>query len=508
MNVATGLPEWQMVACGKCRTCVASRKNDWTGRLVCEAKAAASVFFVTLTYKDEPERFVYKDVQVMLKSLRHQLNRKFNKNSVRFFCVGERGNKYGRRHWHLLLFFKNNHHIKRMKKGQLWEHWPHGWTSMERVWPNDLVRRVRYCSKYAVKSLGQEDMSCRPRCSLGTRIDCDTGERDSGPVGWAYLHEFARRTAEAGLPLGGFYRIPGLKWERGREKGNHIKYRLQGACARNVCEAYMRRWCEVRPDRPWPVTPFLARYGRWRYDCITEGKRETVFLHEWQERHERWPETRDPMVWSGAQGRLSFDDSRDPFGGYLSGRMTFDEYEEAISEKAGGTPESEWERWAAITYRNWEKSREAGERDRARKCASEGFDLADPEVQTFVKLGKALERANSEIFPRLEELSLQYGISWGGQVDWEAEHHRHKVEAYQRDAQRARDAIVATGAEPVEVVDPETGEVALVGSFGSEGVEVHIDPPIGTYTPRPGGLVARAIQAITNRKTVNQGKAA
>ena len=60
INPATGLPERSQVQCNRCPSCIAGRKNDWAGRLSAEALQAEEVYFVTLTYRDEPDEFHYR----------------------------------------------------------------------------------------------------------------------------------------------------------------------------------------------------------------------------------------------------------------------------------------------------------------------------------------------------------------------------------------------------------------------------------------------------------------
>lgn len=275
VDPATGEVQRQMVACGQCRSCQAGRKNDWAGRLIAEASTAKDVYFVTLTYREKPTEFVYRDIQLMLKKLRSDLDRKHAGTGVRFFCVGERGEKNGRIHWHLLLFFDRAHCIARTTRGKLWEYWPHGWASIDHVPQADTVRRVRYCAKYAVKTVGNTDL-CRLRCSLKPAI------------GGVFLRDFAENLAETALPVKGFFHLPGMVWERHHSrcseaggcdkqcrKGQHVRYRLKGASARMVTRTYCETWERVRPSKPWHTTPFLARY----------------YPEEMMERHRLWPET-------------------------------------------------------------------------------------------------------------------------------------------------------------------------------------------------------------------------
>lgn len=243
----TGAPMWQLVPCSKCPACIANRKNDWTGRLTAEAMSAAATYFVTLTYKNEPTDFVYRDVQLMLKRLRKAAaERNF---SVRFFCVGERGNKKGRIHWHLLLFLDRPINFAVPSPGELWRFWPHGWTQLKRLDRADLLRSIRYVSKYAVKSMGDGDKSSRSRCSMKPLI------------GSAFLDDYAVKLATSGLPAKGWYNLPGVVYTAGRKAGAPLRFRLTHAAARRFSRIFMETWDEKYQGRLYPYTSWLVRWS-------------------------------------------------------------------------------------------------------------------------------------------------------------------------------------------------------------------------------------------------------
>lgn len=360
LNAATGLAERMSVACGQCPTCQAGRKNDWSGRLIAEAKTSKQVYFLTLTYKKEPEDYQYRDVQLALKRLRIDLNRHHGEKTVRFFCVGERGNKKGRIHWHVLLFFKVPHHIARTKPGQLWEYWPHGWTSIDLVPQDDVVRRVRYCAKYAVKTVGN-DKSCRLRCSLNPAIGGD------------YVEQFARDAADQRLALKGFFFIPGMLWERGHRKGEHVRYRMKGSTARKAAASYVERWLENKTRTPWPETNFLARYHP---DQMMER-----FLH--------WPETHKAKLGKlaeGQQGRLSFRKIENPYANLWGAVVNVEETE---SERVERLEVEEFFLNAAAQQDLVERKRRA-EDDRAGRyqfALLKGYDIKIPGVRWWIDHG-------------------------------------------------------------------------------------------------------------------------
>lgn len=103
--------EWHTFPCGKCPECLKRRVSGWSFRLMQEDKVSQSSLFVTLTYntdhvpltKNKFMSLCKKDVQLFFKRLRKYHGNK-DQNIIRYFVVGEYGSKYGRPHYHLILF--------------------------------------------------------------------------------------------------------------------------------------------------------------------------------------------------------------------------------------------------------------------------------------------------------------------------------------------------------------------------------------------------------------------
>lgn len=90
--------------CGKCLPCLVRRKKLWTHRLMLESLCHSDNAFVTLTYADE---FVPKDLSLDPATFTLWLKRfreKISPQRVRFYGVGEYGDKSARPHYHALLF--------------------------------------------------------------------------------------------------------------------------------------------------------------------------------------------------------------------------------------------------------------------------------------------------------------------------------------------------------------------------------------------------------------------
>lgn len=90
--------------CGQCLPCRFNKRRTWTHRILLEALSHGekNCSFVTLTYEDMPaDRSVsVAELQLWLKRLRKYLSPR----RVRYFCVGEYGDRSWRPHYHAALF--------------------------------------------------------------------------------------------------------------------------------------------------------------------------------------------------------------------------------------------------------------------------------------------------------------------------------------------------------------------------------------------------------------------
>lgn len=119
--------------CGQCMPCRMNRRRLWTARLMLEAQRHEHSAFITLTYdKDhlpEGATLVPRDVQLFLKLIRKWYGK------VRYYVVGEYGERNGRPHYHMALFgFLDTEMVLDttpkskdiVLKGLLKDYWPHG----------------------------------------------------------------------------------------------------------------------------------------------------------------------------------------------------------------------------------------------------------------------------------------------------------------------------------------------------------------------------------------------
>ncbi|AZL83030.1 replication initiator protein, partial [Apis mellifera associated microvirus 47] len=100
MQCSTGLPH----PCRQCLSCRINARRIWVARLMLEARCHEHSVFSTLTYAKEPSDASVH--QSHLSSTIHRLRDRCRRvgASVRFFGVGEYGERLGRPHYHAAIF--------------------------------------------------------------------------------------------------------------------------------------------------------------------------------------------------------------------------------------------------------------------------------------------------------------------------------------------------------------------------------------------------------------------
>ena len=185
------------VSCKQCTGCRQEYARQWAMRIKHEASLWLNNIFITLTYNDQnlPEynQLVKKDFQDFMKRLRK--HKKANtKNPIRFFHCGEYGEKFGRPHYHAILF-NTNFNDRKPIPGQknlttsdtLKKLWGKGHVSIGDV----TFQSASYVAGYVQKKINGKQKEDHYR-----RIDKTTGET------WVLPQEYAtmsRRPGIAGL---------------------------------------------------------------------------------------------------------------------------------------------------------------------------------------------------------------------------------------------------------------------------------------------------------------------
>lgn len=89
--------------CGRCVGCRLDRSRQWAIRCMHESSLHDSNYFVTLTYDDDhlprDGSLDVRDFQLFMKKLRKKFGSK-----IRFYHCGEYGTKFGRPHYHAIIY--------------------------------------------------------------------------------------------------------------------------------------------------------------------------------------------------------------------------------------------------------------------------------------------------------------------------------------------------------------------------------------------------------------------
>lgn len=149
--------------CGKCIGCRLKYAKGWAIRCMHERQCHEDSCFITLTFDDahlpKDGNLDVRHVQLFLKRLRKELG------SVRYFFAGEYGGKFGRPHYHGLLFgldFKDKVQKSIRFGNPVYESptlavlWPFGFHSIGDVSFASASYVARYCTKKATEAETQE----------------------------------------------------------------------------------------------------------------------------------------------------------------------------------------------------------------------------------------------------------------------------------------------------------------------------------------------------------------
>lgn len=129
------------VPCGQCIACRLNYAKLWSIRMMEELKHHDKACFVTLTYDPEhlPEdNGLHKDhLQKFWKRLRKECK-------VRYFCCGEHGDRFGRPHYHAIIYGLGPEDKEIIEK-----HWQNGLVHIGTVTEDSCA----YVAKYMTKKL-------------------------------------------------------------------------------------------------------------------------------------------------------------------------------------------------------------------------------------------------------------------------------------------------------------------------------------------------------------------
>lgn len=159
--------EYHQVPCGRCVSCLARRRAEWTYRLTAEQRCASYAYFVTLTYDDVnvplkifdgKPYFVFdkSHVQKYIKRVRYFCDQFDIK--TKYFLVSEYGGHTHRPHYHAIFFAYDEKNDKfDIFRQILHDTWQHGFVTIK---PANAAN-IHYVTKYCVKSLQDEFEDCK-----------------------------------------------------------------------------------------------------------------------------------------------------------------------------------------------------------------------------------------------------------------------------------------------------------------------------------------------------------
>lgn len=128
-------------ACGHCIPCKVNNSRIWIHRMLLEMSCWYSTVFVTLTYAThkgiKKESLNREHLTLFLKKLRKRIPQK-----IRYFAVGEYGEKFLGPHFHLIIF-----NLDESNQLEIQESWDYGFTTTEIA----NIARIRYIMTYMFK---------------------------------------------------------------------------------------------------------------------------------------------------------------------------------------------------------------------------------------------------------------------------------------------------------------------------------------------------------------------
>lgn len=304
--------------CGRCPRCTARKKRDVAGRCAAEAYTSAEVVAWTLTYRPGEAGavdFVTEDRQRFLKRVRDWLYRQARAEVgapkryrgasdhvrlyykariaevlpvLRFMGCGERGKRSTKRcHFHLVLFMSRKSGFvstPRQADGKPGREdhplWPHGFVNVH-VLGHDIETKMR-AVRYAVKYLDKSRLPSKAARRRGEKPEARFFRSLASPLGYAFLCDLARDHAQQGLPVHGDYRVPGVRFSRGRGAGfgDHVRHVLSGRMRDHYIAAYREEWERLRPDIDVPMTDFLMLFDP---DACMRGSPQARYrAQEWR----------------------------------------------------------------------------------------------------------------------------------------------------------------------------------------------------------------------------------
>ncbi len=149
------------VPCGQCIGCRLEKSRQWAMRCVHEASLYDDNCFITLTYNDECLPVSGSLDKKAFPKFMKRLRRRFDSQRIRFYHAGEYGDRFGRPHYHALLFgfdFPDKYPWSVRSDFPVWRSevldslWPDGQSEIGSV----TFESAAYIARYVVKKVTGE----------------------------------------------------------------------------------------------------------------------------------------------------------------------------------------------------------------------------------------------------------------------------------------------------------------------------------------------------------------
>jgi len=161
-----------LIPCQQCAGCRLDKSKEWAVRILYEAKQHETSTFITLTYDDNhvPNSLSGPRITTFIKDLRSRLDYRVKKghlkkglNKIKFFAIGEYGEKKKRPHYHAILFGgpfacddpSSTSEEPSRSGGAQWSH-----SDISAVWPEGRHRisevtfeSAAYVARYSLKKI-------------------------------------------------------------------------------------------------------------------------------------------------------------------------------------------------------------------------------------------------------------------------------------------------------------------------------------------------------------------
>lgn len=189
------------VPCGQCIACRLNYGKLWSIRMMEELKHHDKACFSTLTYDEEHLNEIcedYGNICLVKSDLQKFWKRLRKERSVRYFACGEYGGRFGRPHYHAIIYGVDPSEIDLIQK-----YWDKGYVKLGTVTPDSCS----YVAKYMTKKL------------RGKALD-DKLEEDPD-----YQNEFVLMSRRPGIgsnlspEMVRFLRDNGFIWRKGHRSG-------------------------------------------------------------------------------------------------------------------------------------------------------------------------------------------------------------------------------------------------------------------------------------------------